>query len=84
MRNCSLSLLQFARTHNLLCITIDELIEYRARNERLVEVVAEETLPTAHGEFTVKSFKSVLDGTEHLALIMGEVRTIPTLHRIAA
>ena len=72
-----MSVLQFAKKHNLLCITIDELIEYRARNERLVEVVAEERLPTENGEFTVKSFKSVLDGTEHLALIMGEVRALP-------
>ena len=39
-----------------------------------MEVTATEQLPTAHGEFTVVSFKSVLDGTEHLALVMGEVR----------
>ena len=39
----------------------------------LVRRVAEARLPTRHGDFTAYVFESALDGTEHLALVRGEV-----------
>jgi len=49
------------------------LIAYRRRNEQLVEHVSEARIPTAVGVFTAHVYRSVLDGSEHLALVKGQV-----------
>lgn len=64
---------EFARSHGLALICIDDLVAYRRRNELLVEQVAEARLPTRHGLFAVRVFRDVIDGTEHIALIRGEI-----------
>jgi len=67
----------------LKIISVADLIAYRYRHERLVQRVAEASLPTPHGEFTVIAFKSRTDPAEHLALVMGDVATDdPVLVRV--
>jgi 3,4-dihydroxy 2-butanone 4-phosphate synthase/GTP cyclohydrolase II len=56
-------------------ISIDDLVRYRHRTEDLVERVAETRLPTRHGEFTAYGYRSTIDGSEHLALVYGDVDT---------
>lgn len=63
----------FASTHGLTMVTMSDLIAYRRRTERLVEFKAGSRLPTHHGEFYAHGFRSVLDGHEHIALVMGDV-----------
>ena len=63
---------EFAAEQDLKIISIAQLIAYRRRHERLVERVAEARLPTAHGEFQILAFKSLVDEEEHLALTMGQ------------
>jgi 3,4-dihydroxy 2-butanone 4-phosphate synthase/GTP cyclohydrolase II len=75
----------FAETHGVPIVTMAELIAYRRRTERLVEFKASSRLPTVYGEFRAMGFQSVLDGGEHIALVMGEVPgldTAPTLVRV--
>jgi 3,4-dihydroxy 2-butanone 4-phosphate synthase / GTP cyclohydrolase II len=67
-------LVDFARTHGLLMITIADLIKYRRRTERLVEASASTQVRTRWGAFTATSFVAAHDGGEHLALTMGDVR----------
>jgi len=64
-------LLEFAKTHNLKIATIKDLISYLVVNEVLVEELAEANLPTEHGEFNIKIFRNIIDGTEHTALVKG-------------
>jgi 3,4-dihydroxy 2-butanone 4-phosphate synthase/GTP cyclohydrolase II len=64
---------EFAREHSLCLIRIDDLVAYRRRTEQLVEQVAEARLPTRYGPFVVRVFRDVVDGTEHLALVRGEI-----------
>ena len=65
---------RFAQEHNLMLVSIRELIDYRLRNEVIVEEVAASRLPTIqNGEFTVKAFVNKLDGIEHLALVHGKI-----------
>lgn len=71
------SLRDFASRWNLPMISIADLIAYRRRRERLVEMVREVNLPTPHGEFRLRLYRSILDNEEHLALIMGEVASGP-------
>ncbi|NBR64071.1 MAG: GTP cyclohydrolase II [Verrucomicrobia bacterium] len=67
-------LLQFKKRHGLKLGTIQELIEYRRRKEKLV--VREQTvkLPTDHGPFDLHLYRNVTDGSHHLALVKGKVK----------
>jgi 3,4-dihydroxy 2-butanone 4-phosphate synthase/GTP cyclohydrolase II len=62
-----------AAEHGLKMITVEDLIRYRRRTERLVEQVAVVDLPTEYGAFVAHGFRSVVDGVTHLALVVGEV-----------
>jgi 3,4-dihydroxy 2-butanone 4-phosphate synthase / GTP cyclohydrolase II len=63
----------FADEHGLAMISIEDLVRYRHRTEMLVTRVAETTLPTRYGEFTAYGYRSTIDGSEHLALVYGDV-----------
>ena len=64
---------KFADEHGLLVISIADLIRHRRHQEKLVRRVSEARIPTRHGEFTAYVFESLIDGTEHMAFVMGEV-----------
>ncbi len=64
---------RFAAEHGLQLISIADLIRYRRHREKLVRRVSEARIPTRHGDFTAYVFESLLDGTEHLAFVRGEV-----------
>jgi 3,4-dihydroxy 2-butanone 4-phosphate synthase/GTP cyclohydrolase II len=69
-------LVSFAKKHSLKIISIEDLIRYRNRSEKLVERVATVTLPTEYGNFIAHAYRSNYDcsGGEllHLALVRGE------------
>jgi 3,4-dihydroxy 2-butanone 4-phosphate synthase / GTP cyclohydrolase II len=69
------SLAAFARQHDLPVLAIADLVRYRRTTEQLVETAATATLPTTFGEFRAIAYRNPLDGTEHLALVMGDVAT---------
>jgi 3,4-dihydroxy 2-butanone 4-phosphate synthase/GTP cyclohydrolase II len=66
-------LMKFARKHDLLVITIADLIKYRIRNESLVKRVSSAKLPTKYGEFHIHVFVNQLDKQEHVALVTGDI-----------
>jgi len=63
----------FAEEHGLPIVRIADLVRYRAATEPFVEYVAEAEMPTEFGQFRAVAFRSVVDGSEHLALVMGDV-----------
>jgi 3,4-dihydroxy 2-butanone 4-phosphate synthase / GTP cyclohydrolase II len=63
----------FADEHGLLLISIADLIKYRRQHESQVTKVAEVALPTEHGDFRAVGYRSEIDGTEHVALMCGEI-----------
>jgi 3,4-dihydroxy 2-butanone 4-phosphate synthase / GTP cyclohydrolase II len=65
---------KFADEHGLALISIEQLIEHRRRTERLVTRVAETVIPNAHGRWGAYGYRSDVDGTEHLALVYGDLR----------
>jgi 3,4-dihydroxy 2-butanone 4-phosphate synthase / GTP cyclohydrolase II len=69
----------FAEDHHLPIVTIADLVRYRRRNEKLVKRVAEATLPTEYGNFQSYVFESVLDGEQHMALVYGDITSVPNL-----
>ena len=62
------AVLELGAEHNLPVITIEALIAWRQRNDR-VERLAETSLPTKHGVFSVVGYRDMVTGDEHLALI---------------
>ena len=73
----------FCAEHGIRMITIRDLIQYRMKNERLVRKIAEASLPTRTGAFRIHAFESVVDGEQHIALVLGDVRDgKPVLTRV--
>ena len=62
---------EIAKEHNLLIISIADLIEYRRNNENLVTEVVDIPLPTKFGDFKMKLFEDKIHGDHHVALIKG-------------
>lgn len=62
---------KFAQEHNLKIITVQDLIAYRFKRDKLVKCVASASLPTRFGDFVVKVYKNIVDNKEHVALIKG-------------
>lgn len=65
-------LIKIATENNLKIISIRDLIEYRLKQESLVEKGEEVDMPTEHGHFRLIPFKQTATGLEHIALIKGE------------
>jgi 3,4-dihydroxy 2-butanone 4-phosphate synthase / GTP cyclohydrolase II len=66
-------LVAFAANFDLPLISIANLIRYRRHHEQLVRRVAEATLPIDAGTFRAVVYESILDGEQHLALVLGDV-----------
>jgi 3,4-dihydroxy 2-butanone 4-phosphate synthase/GTP cyclohydrolase II len=65
---------RFAAEHDLLLISIADLVRYRRQTEKLVKRVAEARIPTQWGDFTCYAYESVIDGEQHLAFVRGAVQ----------
>jgi len=64
----------FAKKHNLMIVTIANLIQYRLQNECLVHRAAITILPTVYGgDFKAIAYENEVDSQQHLALIKGEI-----------
>ena len=67
-------LMEFAKKHNLKIITIADLVQYRLKREKFVVREAEAYLPTKYGIFKIYAYRNTLDNTEHVALVMGDIK----------
>ena len=61
----------FAAEHGVRIATVADLIEYRRKNEKLVECTTAVKLPTKHGQFDLYLYTSSITGESHLALTRG-------------
>ncbi|MFE4200056.1 bifunctional 3,4-dihydroxy-2-butanone-4-phosphate synthase/GTP cyclohydrolase II [Aneurinibacillus aneurinilyticus] len=76
-------LAQIAKKHDLKMITIEELIRYRTRYDKLVKREVEVVLPTEYGHFRMVAYTNDVDGKEHVALVKGDLDAeTPTLVRV--
>ncbi len=73
---------EFADEHGLVLVSIDDLIRYRRRTESQIQRVATTTLPTRYGDFVAHGYRNIVDGSEQLALVRGEIGDGPTLARL--
>ena len=63
----------FADQHGLPLISIAQLIEYRRHSEQTVRRVVQTRVPNQFGEWRAFGYQNSVDGTEHLALVLGDL-----------
>lgn len=66
-------LVRFSRDHGLLLISVADLVRYRLARETLVTCTAAARVPTDFGDFRAATYRSDVDGTEHVAFVRGDV-----------
>jgi len=66
-------LINISKGRGLRIITIEELIKYRKKKEKLIEKVAEITLPTRWGDFRAVTYRSTISPETHIAFVKGDI-----------
>jgi len=64
---------RFARENNLKFISIADIISYRRKHEKQIELISTSELPTKFGNFKAFGYKSNIDGISHIALVAGDI-----------
>ena len=65
-------LIKFSKKHKLKIGSIEDLISYRLKNEKLITNVSTKTLNfNKYGKFDIKVYRNKLDGSEHYAITKG-------------
>jgi 3,4-dihydroxy 2-butanone 4-phosphate synthase/GTP cyclohydrolase II len=64
-------LAEIAKKYNLSIISVQDLISYKVKREKLVEELSDIKLPTAYGDFSLKLFEDKVNGDHHLAIMKG-------------
>jgi 3,4-dihydroxy 2-butanone 4-phosphate synthase/GTP cyclohydrolase II len=64
-------LMVIAKKFDLKIVSIADLIEYRIKNESLIEQLIDVKMPTTYGDFKLYAYRETNSGKEHLALVKG-------------
>jgi len=64
-------LIEVAKKFNLKILTVQDLIQYRVRNEVLIEKITDINFPTAHGDFRLHLYRNLLDKKKQVAVVKG-------------
>lgn len=65
-------LIEVSKKHNIKLISIQDLIAYRVKTEKLIQKEEEVNLPTKWGNFKLIAYTQLNNGSTHLALKKGE------------
>ncbi|KAK1288085.1 hypothetical protein QJS10_CPB19g01372 [Acorus calamus] len=64
---------EFAKRENLKIVSIADLVRYKRKREKLVELSSIARLPVEWGLFRAYCYRSVIDGIEHIAMVKGDI-----------
>lgn len=64
---------EYAKKYDLKLISIRDLIEYRRKNEKLVQRTGVAKLPTDFGIFDIYAYENEIDNKEHIAIVKGNI-----------
>ncbi len=64
---------EFADEHDLRMISIADLIAHIRHTQKQIERVAETVIPTDVADFRAIGYRSLIEPTEHLALVLGDI-----------
>ena len=69
-------LLKFSKKHRLKIASIEDLISYRVKNEKLIKNISSKLFSMKKfGKFELKIFENKMDRSEHYALIKGRIKS---------
>ena len=76
----------FAKKHKLKIGKIDDLIAYRLKKEKLIRLKKSTNIIVKNRKFKIKIFENLLDGSEHFALIKGNInqKIVPRVRVISS
>ena len=76
----------FAKKHKLKMGKIDDLIAYRLKKEKLIRLKKSSNIIVKNRKFKIKIFENLLDGSEHFALIKGNIekKIVPRVRVISS
>ena len=66
-------LLEFAQAHGLKIVTIEDLIQYRFRTEKFIDLVGEKQVVIGGTPVTIQAYRTPFDAMQHIVAIVGEV-----------
>ncbi|MFQ6610873.1 MAG: bifunctional 3,4-dihydroxy-2-butanone-4-phosphate synthase/GTP cyclohydrolase II [Fidelibacterota bacterium] len=66
-------LMQISEEFGLPIISIEDLIKFRSKNDKLVEKITTIPFPTKYGEFTLTIFEDNIHGDHHVAIVKGKI-----------
>lgn len=64
---------EIATRLNMKFITVAQIINYRLQKESMITREAVAEMPTLYGDFKVYAYRNQIDGSEHLALVKGDI-----------
>jgi len=67
-------LIEFAKKFSLKIGTIDDIVKYRYKNEKVVERVSEAFLPSKYGTFNIVVYKELFSDKEDVVILKGDVK----------
>jgi 3,4-dihydroxy 2-butanone 4-phosphate synthase/GTP cyclohydrolase II len=73
---------EFASRHNIKMVTVEALISYRMRREKLIRRVTEINMPTEYGSFKAIGYESMVDCQCHMAMVAGDPTAEDALVRV--
>lgn len=66
-----------AQAHDLPILSINDIIQYRRKHDKLIRRISQARLPTRYGDFTIYAYESLHDRIQHVAMVMGDVDSVP-------
>ena len=67
-------LFDFAKRHKLKIGKIEDLIAYRLKKEKLIKLKKQSYINVKNQKYKIRIYENLLDGSEHFALIKGNVK----------
>ena len=67
-------LFNFAIKHKLKIGKIEDLIAYRLKKEKLIKLKKQSSIDVKNQKFKIRIYENLLDGSEHFALIKGNIK----------
>ncbi len=67
-------LFNFAKKHKLKIGKIEDLIAYKLKKEKLIKLKKQSFIEVKKQKYKIKIYENVLDGSEHFALIKGNIK----------
>jgi 3,4-dihydroxy 2-butanone 4-phosphate synthase/GTP cyclohydrolase II len=66
-------LIEFAKQHGLKIVTIEDLIQYRIRTEKFIDLVGEREAAVGGLPVTIQAYRTPFDAMQHIVVIVGDV-----------